>query len=225
MHIILSYIQTQIPTMSLNNTKDTTTTNRVRTRSTSSKSFSELIHLKTKKLSASFQQTVRQVLTPPPSLFSRNSPRNVISTSTNNNTKTKQNLEPRIIPDDREIKTAQIIYFGRSSELLRSLRRNEGIDESKNKLVQKYIVITKDTIEILNMNSKVNMEKDDKSKIKKEIHMEDIVIDLNNVHGISLPFRTIKSRQSESFNKSYTIKRLANFKNFNTKLWQYAMQW
>ena len=95
MHITLSYIQTQIPTMSSNNTKDTTTTNRVRTRSTSSKSFSELIHLKTKKLSASFQQTVRQVLTPPPSLFSRNSPRNVISTSTNNNnTKTKQNLEP-----------------------------------------------------------------------------------------------------------------------------------
>ena len=104
MHITLSYIQTQIPTMSLNNTKDTTTTNRVRTRSTSSKSFSELIHLlpqKTKQLSASFQQTVRQVLTPPPSLFSRNSPRNVISTSTNNNnTKTKQNLEPRIIPDE-----------------------------------------------------------------------------------------------------------------------------
>ena len=121
MHITLSYIQTQIPTMSSNNTKDTTTTNRVRTRSTSSKSFSELIHLKTKKLSASFQQTVRQVLTPPPSLFSRNSPRNVKSTSTNNNTKTKQNLEPRIIPDDREIKTAQIIYFGRSSELLKKV--------------------------------------------------------------------------------------------------------
>lgn len=175
--------------MSKNNS-DANNKSSVEKRATS-KSFTDLIQLlpkKTKKLSLSFQQTVRQALTPPPGFFSTNSPRKTKSDDIDDGLHVKHSSALRIIPNNREVLTAQLIHFGRSSELLRSLRRKESVDESRSKLVQKYIVITNHTIEILNI---------DANNYENSIHKHDIIIDLDNVHGISMPFRTIKSTINE----------------------------
>ena len=105
--------------MSKNNS-DANNKSSVEKRATS-KSFTDLIQLlpkKTKKLSLSFQQTVRQALTPPPGFFSTNSPRKTKSDDIDDGLHVKHSSALRIIPNNREVLTAQLIHFGRSSELL-----------------------------------------------------------------------------------------------------------
>ena len=146
-----------------------------------SKSFGDLLNLlpqKTKQLSISLRQTVKRALTPNSIQAKRND--TVISGDGIHLTLLENS---RVIPNDRKVLMTQVIQFGRSSELLRSLRRNLSVEESKQNLPFKYVVVTEYTIEFLDL--------DNDSKAQSNVDV--IAINLDSVHGISLPYRTLKS--------------------------------
>ena len=144
-----------------------------------SKSFGDLLNLlpqKTKQLSISLRQTVKRALTPNSIQAKRND--TVISGDGIHLTLLENS---RVIPNDRKVLMTQVIQFGRSSELLRSLRRNLSVEEQN--LPFKYVVVTEYTIEFLDL--------DNGSKAQSNVDV--IAINLDSVHGISLPYRTLKS--------------------------------
>ena len=146
-----------------------------------SKSFGDLLNLlpqKTKQLSISLKEKVKRALTPNSIQAKRDDAPigggGIHLTLLEN---------PRVIPNDRKVLMTQVIQFGRSSELLRSLRRNLSVEESKQNLPFKYVVVTEYTIEFLDLDNGP----------KEQSNADVIVIDLDSVHGISLPYRTLKS--------------------------------
>lgn len=135
------------------------------------------------------QKSVRKAMnTPPPNLV------NPLLESLHR--ATTSSSSPSVPP---KLLLSQIVHAGNSSDLLRSLRRNELAEEIQQKLPLRICLITSDGLQLMNLPRREEGEPREKMVTDDDDDTPKVFasITLDRIHGITLPYRVLKGREPD----------------------------
>ena len=141
----------------------------------------------TKRLGSTFQNPIRRVMTPPPAATppGRRRSASVVASSVSSSAAQRSSA-----PAEGKILLSQIVSLGSSSDLLRSLRRNEPVEDIKAKLLLCYCVITSNSLQLFGFKTETEEKADLAAAAPKSLLK---IVPFDGVHGISLPYRVRRS--------------------------------